>query len=887
MVVGLSGGVTIASAQVQIDAPSEARVVLGDTVGVSAFDLTNLTAEGVGFDATLSPDLSYFFQPLDGVRVDVPNGDSINGLLPGGGRITGIIGYAGAPAETVAGDIVDVTLSLTPFGGDELTRTTATTFVNNRTLTGSFTLNQGRHIFGSLGTLELNGGVGTTADTADVTVRGNQGSASGHARVQGATGGVYLSSSQSTDFTFNGADQTLDLTVTPANLGFYQVQTTLPGPGAGIGFAGQGGSNGTIPLITTEDIAGADLDLSGVTLNVSGVAVTDRRLTLDNAGQSNVRLLRAVAGTAEEPVIIDFDHVQRIETSGSRDIRTDLRLNTFEQTVDTITARLDTAQDFTSDSDFAEVQIVGSVVVDPNAVGRQATIIDITDRIEALENLEGQSIQSALNVSASYSVLDDNAARGEDTVIYRYDDAPSVAGLRFQNDSVGREFSTSTHTAIQIDDTFVAGPTGSGTVTLTAGDGIIGEGLEGEVVQESFEYGYRTRTIKHANVDPVEGPLSDGDTLVLENRGVIDDTSQADAAISLRLRGQTADFQVGRLGGPVNEFGFVRLGDSVQLASGEDTDLEVRYLGPTTNVSVFDREFRASLTATISDSFSASDSATLLGPEPGTIDDFGFDSDTIGERSTQRVWEIVERIEAEASDEATDTLVAGRDFGEESVGLTSLRGSVATVIDSLEIGSSIDLSIAFTEATANPDAQQTAAAGYDDIIGDVVSLTGLDGELHVLQLTVPAPGSDTDPREGAAIQYFYQDAPDDPGDLSDTIDNPDAWINAVLGNSDVLNLDLDAGTLQTQDLVTEELVEQTIDDYLESRYFDGSYVEYLLSAGLANPELGVFGYDAQRDLAWAVIDHNTEFGVIEVIPEPSVGLMLAGGLGLLRRRRSA
>ena len=47
---------------------------------------------------------------------------------------------------------------------------------------------------------------------------------------------------------------------------------------------------------------------------------------------------------------------------------------------------------------------------------------------------------------------------------------------------------------------------------------------------------------------------------------------------------------------------------------------------------------------------------------------------------------------------------------------------------------------------------------------------------------------------------------------------------------------------------------------------------------------GSWGFDMPNNKAWAVIDHNSEFGVV---PEPATLVLLASGFGglLLRRRR--
>jgi autotransporter-associated beta strand protein len=97
------------------------------------------------------------------------------------------------------------------------------------------------------------------------------------------------------------------------------------------------------------------------------------------------------------------------------------------------------------------------------------------------------------------------------------------------------------------------------------------------------------------------------------------------------------------------------------------------------------------------------------------------------------------------------------------------------------------------------------------------------------------------------------------------------WVNAVLGN---------IGT----------------DGSLAGAYTTG-YQQFLTANGGWNGTtmLGAYGLDLANQQVWAVIDHNSDFGVtnggILVVPEPSsyllAGLGIAGGWWQLRRRRAA
>ena len=45
--------------------------------------------------------------------------------------------------------------------------------------------------------------------------------------------------------------------------------------------------------------------------------------------------------------------------------------------------------------------------------------------------------------------------------------------------------------------------------------------------------------------------------------------------------------------------------------------------------------------------------------------------------------------------------------------------------------------------------------------------------------------------------------------------------------------------------------------------------------------LGNYGYDASNHVAWAVVDHNSDFVALSAVPEPSTWAMLVGGFGML------
>ncbi len=69
--------------------------------------------------------------------------------------------------------------------------------------------------------------------------------------------------------------------------------------------------------------------------------------------------------------------------------------------------------------------------------------------------------------------------------------------------------------------------------------------------------------------------------------------------------------------------------------------------------------------------------------------------------------------------------------------------------------------------------------------------------------------------------------------------------------------------------------------------FVGSFSAFQTAHGSdLSTYLGAYGYDPTTSVAWAVINHNSQFAVVGEVPEPtSLGLLAVGALGLLSRKR--
>ncbi len=118
-----------------------------------------------------------------------------------------------------------------------------------------------------------------------------------------------------------------------------------------------------------------------------------------------------------------------------------------------------------------------------------------------------------------------------------------------------------------------------------------------------------------------------------------------------------------------------------------------------------------------------------------------------------------------------------------------------------------------------------------EVISDIVDLTGTINDVFVLQMNYD--------------ESFLL------GDEADTYlawwDGL-GWVNAVMGNS--------SGT-----------------------------PAFLLGAYDNNLTVGRYGVDTDNNVVWAVLDHNSSFAVVSIVPEPGTLMLLAAGLIMMAPRR--
>lgn len=761
------------------------------------------------------------------------------------------------------GTTLTPTWTLDPTGpGETVSESFNLQVIRNRALTGTSVIDAGRFmVTQQVGSLIVSGGSDTDNQATRVTLqRGSITYGSGGLSTQ--VGG-FSSSYFINDATING--QGLRLTYdSPSN---FQFNTSGQTATLGIDFTSTGAKDVTLTGAQLrrhffgEFLTGAQLDTSALSVQVTGTALNDRLFYLrPDAGVpedgdeffQNDRIIDLGRRMKNDGASYTYAGSETLTLSSptlfssfsqSDDHATRVQVNAGSTTQDGLTLEaLDTVL-FANDSTSTELAFSYNITFDGATRGTQIKTVDANQLMASGETgglLPGQSLTSA-QAGVSLSVLEDRVITATDVTVR------ALAGsiLTSAANSLTSTGHDSEFTRVTV--TTEAG----GTVTLDGTNSILdvyqfpeqvqrfsggarelvgtqtifgsafqGEGLAGENVQNGLTYDVYTQFYDKATVIQTGGP-GPGSTLGVGSTVTFMNTAGefgADAAMELSLVGDVPQFSTPGLF-------YEREGG---LNPGQSASFTIRFTpnGPLINA------LGGTYTGTISATFS--NDLSLVGAEQGDLGNFS--------------WNISHTIARPTANSGQATIGAGQRIG--GLGITYANSSFSTptqadLLDSNPLSRDRTIDITF----ADPG----SLGGLDEefLAGDIAVITGLDGELFVLQLSYD---------EAYAIANFgFESA------MTLTWFDPDTnrWVNAVLGNSD---------------------------NGAGARRFGMGYAEYLNLEDFGGlPQLSHFGIDTEANVVWAVLDHNSAFGP-SAIPEPStyalIGLGLAALIALRRKGKA-
>lgn len=958
--------------EISITAPTSIRAVAGTSLAPLNFSTTNLIT---GSDTAF------------GLSVSAGSVGSINNLkqpdatvIPGGIRTTNapfsnislLAGNTGTISATpnISGILVgqSSTFGLTATNATwnaPVTSNTSVNVVSNRLLTGTTTIDAGRHIAGlqSIGSISLNGGALTGSEGTNISV-----SSGGYAQL---ANGLRLTSAS--DFTFNGANQTHDLQIsynrptgaysitnatllgsnsytdasrnahqefggvwkTSAEYGnvlgakqtfteqdragweslpgndiawkrpgtsdsyfdpeFYiynqeiatTAQPTIPAtrqplPDSGVRATWELARGAGVlvnerinPLIAGEVIQGSSLDLSGVSFNITGTAVTDRRIQNELVDLGR-RMVGSIGTSVSESKTV------YLTSYGDDENNTRLSLGSFSLNNSSGVAATHLNSQIYDGSQNSAVQVDANFTIDTAIQGRNFQTVDAGAYIGG-EGLAGENVQNQLLIGYTWNNLSNNELYARDLLVI---DSNTKSFSRGYGTIVGQQFSTETHTdigwagnGVTVNGVLPTGLHDLGSKTVSA----VAEGLDGEVANSTVTYNTLYASVARAAFTVSQSAqagvlLTDGDVITFTDTGsgiYQRKLNIGDVEIS---GGKNLDYELGYSGG------------SNQIEHGGSRSLAVNYIGDSTapTAGQFGRVSRAYLSLTLFENTDISDIVTAAGGSryiSNNLVDTGFQTLS---------YNLETRFDAPAASSGTSTASIGTDFGNNGLNLNNTTGNTSArftkstgleLLDSETISSAKTVHVEFLKLeAASPalvaaleDSGSNAASlagiygsGQSEFSSDIVELTGLDDVRQVLQVSYDE--TVTTNEAGAQLLWKYN--------YTDGSGPQVAWINAVLGNSNITMLDLVNGTLLAGGNAL------NISDYLTSTRHTGSYSEYLASNSLSDPELGAWGVDPTANKVWSVIDHNSSFAA--AVPEPgAVSLCLLSSVLLLARRRKS
>lgn len=628
------------------------------------------------------------------------------------------------------------------------------------------------------------------------------------------------------------------------------------------------------PLVTGEVIAGSSLDLSGVTLQVSGTAVTDRKI-----GGGQIHLGRQMLGAEGGSIAVSRSDAVTLTTDGGDAHRTRITLNNFNEGGEgaAVSAVHAASVLFDGEAVQSSVNLAADFTINTSIQGQGTQFINAGGFITG-EGLVGENVQSVLNVGYTWNNVLDNELTARNLLIIERDDA----GSRSYATWVSRVHSTKTHTdigwtgnVVSLTDSFNAGAHDLGIRTVSA----IAEGLAGENANATDTFETRLAVVSRsaftATHDGAAEAMTGGDKLTITDTGV--------GIYQNKIRLE----EISISGGENLDYALNLFGGGASFEHGDSRELEIIYTGDsnTPESGDFGRVSRARLNIKLGDTVDAtgilnqhSSSEYWASDGPGSFAAASFGSTSLS-------FNLETNFDAPAAASASTTVVEGTSFAVSGLTLsntaenTSERFQNATnaeLRDSEKLAADTEVNLSFVklaDATSGDiDALENANSNAASVAGmlggsaeqsafasDIVQLSGLNGILHVIEVTFDT----TNILSQTGFQLVWKTENDG------TV----AWVNAVLGNSNISNLDLVEGSLFVGDN------EMQITDYLLSTRHAGSYEDYLSEFNLSAPELGAWGIDYDNNRAWAAIDHNSDFAV--AVPESAAYGLISGMLALV------
>jgi hypothetical protein len=860
-------------------------------------------------------------------------------------------------------------LTITANRADWNAPTSATTTVQavaNRLLTGSVTIDAGRHMLGqSIGTLTLSGGAQNDSQATRIDINANS-----FAQYQN---GLRLTNTSA--FTFNGANQTHDVSVGyNGNAGSYTITQTLPAgavssytdasgqaradfggqwkvvanygniygqktdislnddgrskggvgpfrypwesnvsvsPTVGGNYAGDPYGYSARSLVTTaqpapastvyagsnpawelsrgsgvtvserehallsgERITGSALDLTGVSVNITGTALNNRVIY-----GGVVDLGRVMLGSASTSV--NRTDNLTLSTYGSDDVATRLTLAAINTSANGLTAST-AGGAFNSANSTASLVLSGNFTRSTASVGYGQSVLANTQQYVTGEGLAGESVQAPA-IGYNWTVVQNQEIGSTNSIFV----VKAGSGTQTGYGNVYNTKNYGTYIGVDSSVTFTASSTGgivnNGVTTLNAANGrVTGEGLAGETVIANTSFNTYVASITDASFELTtsasnNAPLKANDTVTLKDNG------------SGPFVAKTTVQKVDISGNESGAFEVTPSSSTTELAHGSSLAYTIKHIGATTLAAgSLGRVDRASLDLTISGVADISGIYSTYANTNTVVENYSY-----GFNSQVSKFALENRVEVPAAATGSTTVASGTDFSKQGLLLTNttantsskfstatefqVRGGVVSAATPVTVTfKSIDNPALAAQVAAAQTTFTQAGIGASGVAlsSDIVELSGLNGMKQVLEISFNAEAG---PRTQQVIWQTNYD-----GQI--------VWVNAVLGNSNISLLNLTDGTLQVGTGTEAKTI--SISAYLAEMNYAGSYDDYVkqLAAG-TDSELGKYGYDSATKKAWAVIDHNSQFAVASsAIPEPSTYAAIFGGLALgaavYRRRRS-